>query len=156
MGNILKALGPNDELSKATKELDRLLKMEIPIIVTKINKTTSATHIIAKKSYITGVQINERTAQTHKIITQQTASFSALVGQTLEVQKNLKETTTMVAQFNRKHSVAMDRVEGISASSQASIEELKERLNTLTDLVSGVNGSTLPFHANGPRKEGHP
>ena len=144
-GNLLKALGPNDELSKATKELDRLLKMETSIIVTKINKTTSDTHVIAKKSYITGVQINERTAQTQKIITQQAATMSALADHTVEVQKTLKETTTLVAQFNRKHSVAMDRVEGISASSQASIEELKERLNTLTGLVSGVNGS--PFHS---------
>ena len=144
MGNLLKALGPNDELSKATKELDRLLKMETPIIVTKINKTTSDTHIIAKKSYITGVQINERTAQTQKIITQQTATVNALVNHSVEVHKNLKESTAMVAQFHRKHSVAMDRVEGISASSQASIEEIKEKVNTL---VSAVNGSTISFFA---------
>src|SRR5436190_21918491 len=110
--------------------------METSIIVTKINKTTFDTHIIAKKSYITGVQINERTAETQKIITQQTANVNTLVDRTIEFQKNLKESTTMVAQFNRKLSVGMDRVEGISASSHASIEELKEKVNTLTDLVS--------------------
>ena len=122
--------------------------MEPSILVTKINKTTSDTHIIAKKSYITGVQINERTMETQKIITQQAASVNALVDRTMQFQNNLQESTSKVTQYHRKLSVSMNRVEGISASSNASIEELKEKVDTLTDLVSGVNSSARPFYAH--------
>jgi methyl-accepting chemotaxis protein len=153
----LKALGPNDDLIGAIDELTLLLKEEIPIIVTQINKRTSDTHEIVKGTHeiikeasIVGTQINERTEETLK-----TMEKHAIIAtdRTAEVQRGIegiKEGVNIGMRLTRQLSVGMDRIEGYSASSQASLEELTEKFNVL---LSNVNGSTFQSFAYG-RKEG--
>jgi methyl-accepting chemotaxis protein len=135
--NLLKALGPNDDLVGAVDDLDRLLKIETPIIVTQINKKVSAMDKIVQETARVGNQINERTTETHKCITSQTAMVRTISDRTLEVQKSVKEASAHVAQYSRQLSVSMDRMQGMSTSSQASIEELTEKVDSILSSIQG-------------------
>lgn len=135
--NLLKALGPNDDLVGAIEELDRLLKMETPIVVTQINKTVSSMENVLQETARVGNQIKERTAETHKHITSQTTMVKTISDRTLQVQKSVKEASAHVAQYSRQLSVSMDRMQGMSASSQASIEELTEKVDSILSSIQG-------------------
>ena len=75
-GNLLKSLGPNDQLANAVAELNNLLRTETSIVVAQIHKTTS----------------------------------------------DIQKTSQQLA-------VSMNRIEGMSASSHASIEEVKGKMD---------------------------
>ena len=111
---FLESLGPNNELSNATTNLDILLNAERSMILAKLNRRTSHLYREFKESRAVTQQINENTIELRETFCK-------------EKQKD-REAYSAVEQTQRHLSVAMDRLESLSGASNASVEEVKELL----------------------------
>jgi hypothetical protein len=136
--NLLKALGPDDHLTSTVSSLETLLKHETPILVTQINHTVSRISDTLDLSVRTNEAIDARTATTIAVVQSQTTIVKKIDKRLSKVQNRQIETAAQVQHIGKRLSVSMSRVEGLSASSRASIEEANEKLDAI---ISGLQGN---------------
>jgi chaperonin cofactor prefoldin len=140
--NLLKSLGPDDQLVKAVNELNILLNAETSMIVAQVNKRTFDIQNMMKEISITETQINVRTAEMQECMIKETTLVKALNDHTVEVQRSITESSVRGAESSQQLSVSMDRIEGISASSHTSIEELNKKVDAF---LSRVECTSFPL-----------
>ena len=101
---------------------------------------------VVNESAVLGAQIKEGIVETNKNIVKQTSIVNTICERTEQVH----QTVGRVAQVNQQISARMSRIEGISASSQTSIEEVKGKI---VSFLSNINGKGLEFVKLSKRKD---
>jgi len=134
-GNLLKALGPDDDLTTAVSELNNLLKYETQIIATQINHTVSHIADTMDESVQINREVRAQTAATARVAQSQIGILNRVDGRMSKVQNGHNRTAAKVDRLE----VTMNRIE---ASSQASWEEANEKLDSV---ISGIRGTILSF-----------
>jgi len=132
-GNLLKALGPDDNLTCAVSELNNLLKYETQIIATQINHTVSHIADTVDASVQINKEVRAQTAATAEITRSQIGILTQVDRRVSRVQNGQTQTAAKVDRL----AVTMNRIE---ASSQASWEETNEKLDSV---ISRIHGTIL-------------
>ena len=129
-GNLLKSLGPNDQLLKAVGDLDVLLKAETYTITAQMNVRTSETNETVKQLSLSGME-----TQRHIIGLQQNIEKVSLVsGRIEERQFGMQET------LNRVQAQVEEVPEKLLGLVSSQIEDTS-RLTLI--IVSDVQGVTF-------------
>jgi hypothetical protein len=144
VSNILKSLGPNDQLVNAVAELQILLNSETATVVAHINKRTHETDKRVIEASKVGTQINIRTVKIQEDIVKGNAIITAIDERTVQVQETLEQTASQGVKANEHLLVRMDRLEGLSVDSRTSIEEVKEKVEAfLTSTMESTHPQCL-------------
>lgn len=134
----MKALGPDDSLTSAISGLDTLLKYETPIIATQINHTISRMAHTLDESVLTTQKVDARIAAAGDVVLSQNTLIKKVDKRLSKVQNRQTETVAKVQHIGDRLSVSMSRIEGLSTSSRASLEEANEKLDSL---ISNIHGN---------------